>query len=132
MHMYIDLFFSLQCPCQTAHHLPHRVPGLTVLNLAGIEGITASGAAYISFLPKLEKLSLARCKVRSKQIVLWLCLECRFAGRRHKVYSDGAGSTLVAWHCASRVISTCAAKAAASTMSIIVRYVFAQRIALGP
>ncbi|CAM9552557.1 unnamed protein product [Laminaria digitata] len=47
---------------ETAHHLPHRAPGLTKLNLAGLAGLTESGVAYISFLPALEKLCLARCK----------------------------------------------------------------------
>ena len=48
--------------CQTAHHLPHRSPGLTKLNLAGLAGLTERGVAYISFLPALEQLCLARCK----------------------------------------------------------------------
>lgn len=49
---------------QTAHQLPHRVPGLAKLNMAGLEGITESGVAYISFLPALKQLCLARCNVR--------------------------------------------------------------------
>ncbi|CAM9352096.1 unnamed protein product [Ascophyllum nodosum] len=48
---------------QVAHHLPYRTPSLTRLDLAGVEGITESGVAYISFLPALEKLCLARCKI---------------------------------------------------------------------
>lgn len=57
-----SLFPSDHRDCQTAHHLPHRSPGLTKLNLAGLTGLTENGVAYISFLPALEQLCLARCK----------------------------------------------------------------------
>lgn len=51
---------------QTAFHLPHRCTDLNTLNLAGLQGVTHSGVAYISFLPALEHLCLARCNVRSQ------------------------------------------------------------------
>ncbi|CAM9546750.1 unnamed protein product, partial [Sphacelaria rigidula] len=41
--------------------VPHQISCLTRLNLAGLSGVTASGVAYLSFLPSLEQLSLARC-----------------------------------------------------------------------
>lgn len=41
---------------------------LTTLNLAGLEGITGSGVAYIAYLPVLEQLCLARCNVRDRAV----------------------------------------------------------------
>lgn len=65
----MTLPFLLSCfsfYLQTAFHLPHRSTGLTTLNLAGLEGITHSGVSYISFLPALEQLCLAKCNVRDQ------------------------------------------------------------------
>lgn len=46
---------------QALYLASHRIPGLTELNLAGLSGVSASGIAYLSFLPALKRLSLARC-----------------------------------------------------------------------
>eukprot|EP00903_Cladosiphon_okamuranus_P008897 g8516.t1 len=67
---------------QTAFHLPHRCTGLTTLNLAGLHAITHSGVAYISFLPALEQLCLARCNVGDDAVVALAAGPCRQSLKR--------------------------------------------------
>eukprot|EP00752_Nemacystus_decipiens_P016190 g14477.t1 len=67
---------------QTAFHLPQRCTDLATLNLAGLQGITHSGVAYISFLPALEHLCLARCNVGDEAVVALAAGPCRQSLRR--------------------------------------------------